>query len=224
MSRPRKPFGAQHPGRLPATMMKVLAAEMSDPGRLRRGKKYANDGSVLDITIEPGTVTCEIQGTRSTPYVATIDVTPGSGMPLRRHITVHCTCPDDDNWDNYACKHIVATMFALSNEFLLEPDLLEVWRDHNADDEVDLRVDNEEAPHRHLTLVRSPGVEVDNEGTARAEQRPLEDPLLQFLKFPEGSELPDIPRFEQYEASQPQTRELATILRDAVGNLRVEWD
>ena len=30
MSRPRKPFGANHPGRLPATMMKVLAAEMSD--------------------------------------------------------------------------------------------------------------------------------------------------------------------------------------------------
>ena len=27
MSRPRKPFGATHPGRLPATMMKVLAAE-----------------------------------------------------------------------------------------------------------------------------------------------------------------------------------------------------
>ena len=30
MSRPRKPFGANHPGRLPATMVKVLAAEMSD--------------------------------------------------------------------------------------------------------------------------------------------------------------------------------------------------
>ena len=38
MTRPRRPFGANHPGRLPATMMKVLAAEMSDPSRLRRGK------------------------------------------------------------------------------------------------------------------------------------------------------------------------------------------
>ena len=35
MSQPRKPFGPTQPGRLPATMMKVLAAEMSDPGRLR---------------------------------------------------------------------------------------------------------------------------------------------------------------------------------------------
>jgi len=228
VSRPRKPFGAQHPGRLPATMMRVLAAEMSDPGRLRRGKKYANDGSVLDIIIEPGTVTCEIQGTRSSPYVATIEVAPGSGMPLRRHITKHCTCPDDDNWDNYACKHVVATMFALSNEFLLEPDLLDVWRDHNADDEVDNeldnRVDNEETPHRHLKLVRSPDVEDDNEGPTRPAHRPLEDPLRQILNVPDGSHLPDIPRFEPFEAAQPRTRELATILRDAVSNLRIEWD
>jgi uncharacterized Zn finger protein len=34
-------------------MMKVLAAEMSDPSRLRRGKQYAKDGSVLDIVIDP---------------------------------------------------------------------------------------------------------------------------------------------------------------------------
>ncbi len=53
MTRPRKPFGSNHPGRLPATMMKVLAAEMTDPSRLRRGKQYANDGSVLDIVIDP---------------------------------------------------------------------------------------------------------------------------------------------------------------------------
>ena len=64
MSRPRKPFGSSHPGRLPATMVKVLAAEMSDPQRLRRGKQYAHDGSVTDIIIEPGLVTAEVQGSR----------------------------------------------------------------------------------------------------------------------------------------------------------------
>ena len=128
MSRPRKPFGATHPGRLPATMMKVLAAEMSDPQRLRRGKQYAHDGSVTDIIVEPGIVTCEVQGSRSTPYIAQIEVTPGDGMPLRRDITTQCTCPDDDNWDNYACKHVVAAMFTMSDELLLEPELLDVWR------------------------------------------------------------------------------------------------
>ncbi len=128
MSRPRKPFGATHPGRLPATMMKVLAAEMSDPQRLRRGKQYAHDGSVLDIVIEPGIVTCEVQGSRSTPYIAQVEVTAGDGMPLRRDIRTRCTCPDDDNGDDRACKHVVAAMFAMSDELLLEPELLDVWR------------------------------------------------------------------------------------------------
>ena len=46
MSRPRKPFGANHPGRLPATMMKVLAAEMSDPAATDEEDDYddAADG------------------------------------------------------------------------------------------------------------------------------------------------------------------------------------
>lgn len=38
MSKPRRPYG-NPPGRLPATMIKVLAAELSDQGRLARGKR-----------------------------------------------------------------------------------------------------------------------------------------------------------------------------------------
>ncbi len=128
MSRPRKPFGAQQPGRLPSTMMKVLAAEMSDPQRLRRGKQYAKDGSVLDIIIEPGVVTCEVQGSRSTPYIASLEVSKGDGMPLRRDVHSVCNCPDDDNWDDHACKHVLATMFTFADELLMEPELLDVWR------------------------------------------------------------------------------------------------
>ena len=128
VSRPRKPFGSSHPGRLPATMVKVLAAEMSDPQRLRRGKQYAHDGSVTDIIIEPGIVTCEVQGSRPMPYIAQIEVTEGDGMPLRRDITAHCSCPDDDSWDDRACKHVVAAMFVFSDELLIEPELLDVWR------------------------------------------------------------------------------------------------
>jgi hypothetical protein len=128
MSRPRKPFGATHPGRLPATMMKVLAAEMSDPHRLRRGKQYAHDGSVTDIIVEPGIVTCEVQGSRSTPYIVQLEVSAGDGMPMRRDVSARCSCPDDGNFANDACKHVVAAMFTLSNELLLEPELLDVWR------------------------------------------------------------------------------------------------
>jgi hypothetical protein len=241
VSRPRKPFGANHPGRLPATMMKVLAAEMSDPSRLRRGKQYAKDGSVLDIVIDPGTVTCEIQGSRSTPYIAVVAVTPGDGMPLRRDVKYTCTCPDNDNWDNYACKHVVATMFTLSDEFLLEPELLDLWRgraseyedlretddeDEDADAEDDtlsFRVGSGKTG-RHLRLVRPGEGAGDAAVPTRRVERPMVDPLADLLRIPEGTVLPDIGDIERIEPQLPRSRDLAAVLRDALGNLRIEWD
>jgi SWIM zinc finger len=228
MSRPRKPFGANHPGRLPATMMKVLAAEMSDPSRLRRGKQYAKDGSVLDIVIEPGVVTCEIQGSRSTPYIAAVEVSPGDGMPLRRDIRTNCTCPDDDNWDGYACKHVVAAMFTLSDEFLLQPELLDLWRNRTttSDDRFVAIVSDEPdvsaGGGRHLRLVRSGDADPRRDETRRAV--PPADPLEALLRVPTGARLPDLPDIDRIEPVMPKSRALATVLRDAISNLRIDWD
>jgi uncharacterized Zn finger protein len=212
-------------------MMKVLAAEMSDPSRLRRGKQYAKDGSVLDIIIEPGVVTCEIQGSRSTPYIAAVEVSAGDGMPLRRDIRTNCTCPDDDNWDGYACKHVVAAMFTLSDEFLLEPELLDLWRNRTTDTTADRsfgvgsgktgRAGGTETG-RHLRLVRPGTVE-----PRTVEHRPVEprvDPLEVLLMVPSGTSLPDIADIERIEPMMPKSRALATVLRDALSNLRIDWD
>ncbi len=244
MSRPRKPFGTSMPGRLPATMMKVLAAEMSDPTRHRRGKQYASDGSVLDIIIEPGTVSCEIQGSRSTPYVAIIQVTGGSGMPLRRDITCTCSCPDDDNWDGHACKHVVATLYTLSNEFLIEPELLDLWRGNDAGDasastDESERADQEADRHagdrddrddftpssgrrRHLSLVRDD----DEEERTPTPPEPAEivDPLAPVLRLQPGTELPEVPVLERADLRPPKDRELAAVLREALQHVRVDWD
>jgi hypothetical protein len=232
-------------------MMKVLAAEMSDPSRLRRVKQYAKDGSVLDIVIDPGTVTCEIQGSRSTPYIAMVTVTPGNGMPLRRDVGYTCTCPDNDNWDDYACKHVVATMFTLSDEFLLEPELLDLWRGRPSGDEDRDTGDDETKPDtagddsddhsddgdstlsfrvgsgrtgRHLRLVRPGEGASQGEVSAREAQRPMVDPLAELLRVPEGATLPDIVDIERIEPQLPRSRDLATVLRDALGNLRIDWD
>jgi hypothetical protein len=222
-------------------MIKVLAAEMSDPARLRRGKQYAKDGSVLDIVIDPGTVTCEIQGSRSTPYIAVVMVAPGDGMPLRRDVSFTCTCPDDDNWDGYACKHVVATLFALSDEFLLEPELLDLWRGrsadrddrHELDDQHDLddgddpgEADDGDAggrrASRHLRLVRA-GERAS--ATPRPEPRtPPVDPLAELLRVPDGTALPEVRDIERIEPQPPRSRELAAVLRDALGHLRIDWD
>ena len=231
MSRPRKPFGTSQPGRLPATMMKVLAAEMSDPTRHRRGKQYASDGSVLDIIIDEGVVTCEIQGSRSMPYVATVEVTRGSGMPLRRDITCACSCPDDDNWDGHVCKHVVATLYTLSNEFLIEPELLDIWRGHGTagNDEApdgDDPLDNDNTPtpgtRRHLSLVRD--VESDDEPPSVPEPHVVEDPLQPVLVLQPGTALPEIPVLELADFHPPKDRDLAAVLRDAMQHVRVDWD
>ena len=234
MSRPRKPFGVNQPGRLPSTMVKVLAAEMSDPHRLSRGKRYAKDGSVLDIVVEPGVVTCEIQGSRSTPYLASIEVTRGDGMPLRRDVTATCTCPDADNWDGHICKHVVAALFALADEFLVEPELLDLWRGRDTivpDTATDEQAHDEQA-HDHG---RTGGVR-DGEGaasprssTARGSGPPIVeevtvDPLADFLRVPAGAVLPPVPHLEPLEPVAPRRAELAAVLRDAVAHLRIEWD
>jgi hypothetical protein len=153
VSKPRKPYGPNPPGRLVATMIKVLAAEMSDSGRLGRGKRYWNEDAVIDLVIGHGVVTAEVQGSRPHPYVVTIGAAPGNGVPARRSVRVQCTCPDDDGFDA-ACKHAVAALFALSDEVAIDPTVLDRWRgnagvldratDDDAqddDDEIDLDAD-----------------------------------------------------------------------------------
>lgn len=127
MSRPRRPYG-NPPGRLPATMVRVLAAELSDAGRLSRGKRYWADHAVIDIVVGHGAVTAEIQGSRSQPYVVTIETRAGQGVPTKRDLWVRCTCPDDAGTGREACKHAVAALFALSDEIAVEPELLDRWR------------------------------------------------------------------------------------------------
>jgi hypothetical protein len=241
MSRPRKPFGNKHPGRLPSTMMKVLAAEMSDPGRLRRGKQYAKDGSVLDIVIEPGVVTAEVQGSRATPYVASIFVRAGDGMPLRRDLDIEGTCPDDDNWQDHACKHALATMLVMADEFLLEPELLDVWRGRTRrtpDDEgpdvlhTDAPVkgvadeDDELAPVVPIRpSLRRPTARRPHAPPPVARATPPTDPLRSLTTIPAGHSLPEIPALRRDdEPPMPARTELARVVRAALHHATAGWE
>ncbi len=44
--------------------------------RLGRGRSYARSGQVLDVTVEKGRVTAQVQGSRAKPYGVTIQVKP----------------------------------------------------------------------------------------------------------------------------------------------------
>lgn len=141
--RPRTHFGPDPKGRLPATMLRALAAELSDPSRFKRAKAYARDQAVFDIQVDPGVVRGMVQGSRSEPYEAVVRVNPLSPdvraaaeagtasavqlLPGREDLGVGCTCPDVDAFGT-VCKHALATLLVFADEVSIEPGLLTQWR------------------------------------------------------------------------------------------------
>lgn len=232
MSRPRKPYGPNPPGRLLATMVKVLAAESSDQSRLARGKRYWADDAVIDIVIGHGAVTAEVQGSRPEPYIVTIEAAGGEGVPSRRELWMRCTCPDDTGTGTDACKHAVAAMFALGDEIAIDPTLVDRWRsgsrlarddsagvsrlpvDRTRDDDPPDEVDD--------------GAADDDDGSiaevVELRPEPMLDGLSVLLRAPEGAsplELPDPPDLE-HPPMRPQT--LGEILDDALDHLAIRWE
>jgi len=230
VSRPRKPYG-NAPGRLPATMLKVLAAELSDAGRIGRGKQYWADDAVVDLVVGHGVVTAEIQGSRPQPYVVTIETEPGAGPPSKRDVWVQCTCPDDDGTGVQACKHVVAALFALSDEVSIEPELLERWRG------------GRRRPARDV-LAPEPAEPVEpaqNDASARPSVRPLHsvpsrdpepaprppDPstaqIGALLRAPAGAGAPTFPDVVRLDHGHPQGQ-WADVLLDALAGLEIRWE
>ena len=119
------------PGRLPAAMLRALAAELSDPGRFSRAKAYARDGAVIDIEIEPGEVRGEVQGSRYEPYVATIYVAPVADRrgPARadpracRAAWPTCTLPGRRDVRASASTRW-PSLLVLADELTIDPDVL----------------------------------------------------------------------------------------------------
>jgi len=135
MTAPRRLLGTSPPGRLPAAVLRALAAELSDPGRFGRAKAYARDGAVIDIEVDPGEVTVEIRGSRFEPYQTRVwtapadgDATPIELVPDRDELAASCTCPDDAPYDGGFCKHALAALLVLADEVTVDPGLLTTWR------------------------------------------------------------------------------------------------
>lgn len=233
MSRPRKPYGPNPPGRLLGTMIKVLAAEMSDQGRLARGKRYWADDAVLDIVVGHGAVTAEIQGSRQQPYVVTIEADGGSGVPSKREVWSQCTCPDDTGTGADLCKHAVAACFALADEVTIEPELVDRWRhtarrrrepepesaevadlptasgptiDDDADDE-----DDDDGPDAEVIELR-PRADADADAISR------------LLQAPAGASPPSFPDVDELDHGPIRQRLLADVLDDALDHLAIRWE
>ncbi len=68
----RRPFGATWWGR--AWLEALEQRARLDPNRLARGRSYARRGSVLELTVTPGSVEAVVQGSRTTPYQVTVRI------------------------------------------------------------------------------------------------------------------------------------------------------
>lgn len=224
MSRPRKPYG-NPPGRLAATMLKVLAAELSDGGRLGRGKELWATEAVVDVVVGHGTVTAEVQGSRPQPYVVTIETEPGSGTPRKADLWVQCTCPDDAGTGAEACKHVVAALFALSDEVAVEPELLDRWRGGRRRGGAAPAAAPEPLPDnvRPLRLVR------DDERVPAPAAPPRVDPtvaqIATMLVAPSGAAPAALPEPVERDHPLPRGQAWAAALDSALAELkRLRWD
>jgi hypothetical protein len=208
VSRPRRPFGPNPPGRLPATLVKVLAAELSDAARLSRGKRYWTDDAVVDLVVGHGVATAEVQGSRPQPYVVTLEARPGLGAPTRREVLVRCTCPDDDGTGRQACKHAVAALFALADEIAVEPEVLARWR----------RSDTYTPTER---AAPEPGP-----APVPAAPRPVVpvDELGHLVRASASRPLPAAPAIDPLEHPRLADRLAADVLADALDALVIRWE
>ena len=133
MSPPRRSVGTSVAGRLPAAMLRALAAELSDPGRFARAKAYARDGAVIDIEVEPGMARGLVQGSRYEPYAVVLHTDAardGEGLlgliPERDELLVECSCPDAGSFGT--CKHSLAVLLVLADEVSIDTGVLGRWR------------------------------------------------------------------------------------------------
>lgn len=220
MARPRKPWG-QPPGRLQATMIKVLAAELSDSARLGRGKQLWAESAVIDIVVGHGSVTAEVQGTRRDPYVVTVEAEPGEGVPHRGDLWVQCTCPDDDGAGDRACKHAVAALFALSDEIAVEPELLQRWR---AGRSARVRTPSAAHPTPAATPTDAPvSADTPAERPAPVTTDPVADEIASLLGAPAGAGTPSFPDVAPLEHPPIGDALVAGVLTDALERLRIAW-
>jgi hypothetical protein len=247
VSRPRKPFGPNPPGRLLATMLRVLAAESSDAGRLSRGRRYHADDAVIDLVVGRGVVTAEIQGSRPDPYVVTIETEPGRGTPGRRELWVQCTCPDDTGTGTDFCKHAVAAMFALGDEVSIEPELLDRWRSgrRRTVGGADVAAVTELDEHRHAgaandrddrrptsrvggrmaDVIRFPGTPAQGDGgSAEPDDDPEIDLIAVLLRAPDGASPPALPALDPIEHRSLPDQMVREVLEDALDHLHLRWE
>lgn len=235
MSRPRRSFG-QQPGRLVATMLRALAAELSEPGRYARGKAYARDDAVIEIDIRPEVVTGLVLGSRREPYSVTLAADPVAAeeidaavpesvssmtmlIPGRDELAVSCSCPDAVG---ALCKHAIALLLVFADETSIEPELLVRWRSEDPEREGARPALQRMAP-RGRVIDADPAHRAAAPATTRPAPSAARVDVLAGLLDASGP-LPPLPELDALTLPAPPARVLddkvQRLVHDLVGSAR----
>jgi len=148
MSAPRRPIGRHRPGTIPATRLKVLAAEITDPLQLRRGKLLFADDAVVDLEETAGVLVVLVQGPAPQPVrVELINAVAGS-VPDRSGLSWRCGCRRGEPGGAPACEHVVAAIFSVADHVSIDPALVARWGDAGGDEHTDDRDDRGDCDDR----------------------------------------------------------------------------
>jgi hypothetical protein len=135
-----------------AHALRAMTAAHADPARISRGRRYAREGAVGSLRVEPGRIRATVQGSRPAPYQVTVGCRPaddgtratiedalGRGLPVAAAVddallegfdvvpqsyVSSCNCPD---WED-PCKHAVAVLTEFADLASDRPELLLHWR------------------------------------------------------------------------------------------------
>lgn len=205
---------------LAATMLRVAVAEITDSGRLMRGRRLNDDGAVGALTTAAGLITASVHGSDPTPYVVHWRAAPLSAeverqrrrlpsdharratmlVPSAADLSPSCTCVDAATSAGFsACKHAVAVVQALADAVEHDAAQLAHWRGVVLDAEGDVDPDDPALDHRPADDVDRPvGASLGGEGRSgpsridgrHGVQSAPVDPLADLLSFPAGGRLP----------------------------------
>lgn len=103
--------------------LRLLATEISETSRVTRGRLAADDGAVVDLTVDDGEVIAVVVGAAGRPQTVRV-VNAGIGLESPWSVDTDCDCADTGE---AACEHIVATLLTFADEVAADSSLLDRW-------------------------------------------------------------------------------------------------
>lgn len=209
---PHRPIGGQAPYALAGTMMRVVAAELTDSGRFMRARRLQEDRSITTIDVAAGVLTGSVQGGDPQPYSVRWDCLrlTAHAEQRRRALAVDhpnratqlvpgaadlhatCTCVDATSLGSGVCKHAIAVLLEFADDIAVDATRLAHWRgvalgatDAIDPDDPSFEHSDPEAERQRTATSPAPGSTTRPTATVTT----FVDPLGDLLSFPSGARL-----------------------------------